>query len=442
MQDFQDAGLHDCNLKMAYGEKSIELPFQIRLNDFILERYPGSMSPSSYASEVTLIDRTNGVSQNHRIFMNNVLDYGGYRFFQSSYDRDEKGTILSVNHDFWGTWISYAGYILLAIGFLFTLTSHSSRYYIVRQLIKEARSRRKSVSALLILILGTPFFSFSQNTSQSISDAHAGKFSRLIVQTPDGRFEPVHTLAFDVMHKIARRDEFDIAGRGKMNALQVMMDMILNPEFWKQQKIIYVREKSVSEVLGIPGKYASLNDFLDEKGNYKLMDFVSTAYRKEPSAQNTFDKEVIKVDERANIFMMVIQGSMLKLFPVPGAPDNSWVSWNDTLSMIPLTGALKALNEDLQLEHYNYSTLFRYYLTDVVKAAQTGDYTHADKVCGYLDNIQRQSAAAPLLPEPTTGRSSVVSSAVFTGQPGTKASGFQPRAMPLAPCIAPSCCSA
>ncbi len=38
--------------------------------------------------------------------MNNVLDYKGYRFFQASYDTDELGTVLSVNHDRLGT-ISY-----------------------------------------------------------------------------------------------------------------------------------------------------------------------------------------------------------------------------------------------------------------------------------------------------------------------------------------------
>ena len=45
--------------------------------------------------------------------MNNVLNYKGYRFFQSSYDKDEKGTILSVNFDWWGTLITYIGYFLL-----------------------------------------------------------------------------------------------------------------------------------------------------------------------------------------------------------------------------------------------------------------------------------------------------------------------------------------
>ena len=47
--------------------------------------------------------------------MNNILNYGGFRFFQSSYDKDEKGTVLSVNHDKWGTIVTYIGYIFLAV---------------------------------------------------------------------------------------------------------------------------------------------------------------------------------------------------------------------------------------------------------------------------------------------------------------------------------------
>ena len=80
---------------LAYGSKYYKTPFYLELNDFQLERYQNSNSPSSFASEVTLLD---GVSlKDHRIYMNNVLDYQGYRFFQSSYDKDELGTVLSVN---------------------------------------------------------------------------------------------------------------------------------------------------------------------------------------------------------------------------------------------------------------------------------------------------------------------------------------------------------
>jgi hypothetical protein len=96
-------------LSIAYGAKQIQLPFSIQLRDFILDRYPGTNSASSYASEVTLIDPPRQVKRDQRIFMNNILNYRGYRFFQSSFDQDELGTVLSVNHDYWGTKVSYPG---------------------------------------------------------------------------------------------------------------------------------------------------------------------------------------------------------------------------------------------------------------------------------------------------------------------------------------------
>ena len=48
-------------LKFGFGNKPIELPFSLYLKDFIFEKYPGSESPSSYKSEVTLIDEKNSV---------------------------------------------------------------------------------------------------------------------------------------------------------------------------------------------------------------------------------------------------------------------------------------------------------------------------------------------------------------------------------------------
>ena len=93
---------------LEWGSKTYTLPFAIELIEFQLERYPGSMSPSSYASEVKVVDKENGVELPYRIYMNNVLDYKGFRFFQSSYDKDELGTILSVNQDP-GKWPTYLG---------------------------------------------------------------------------------------------------------------------------------------------------------------------------------------------------------------------------------------------------------------------------------------------------------------------------------------------
>ena len=84
------------------------------------------MSPSSYAAEISILE--NDTESQHRIFMNNVLQHGGFRLFQSSYDKDEKGTILSVNHDWWGTLITYIGYALMTLGMILVFLTKKTRF--------------------------------------------------------------------------------------------------------------------------------------------------------------------------------------------------------------------------------------------------------------------------------------------------------------------------
>jgi cytochrome c-type biogenesis protein CcsB len=399
---YQDAGIDKMNIKMAYGEKEIDLPFSLYLDKFVLERYPGSNSPSSFLSEVTLVDQPKNVNEKHKIFMNNVLDYRGYRFFQTSYDQDEEGTVLSVNHDEYGTIVTYLGYFLMGLGFVLTLFNKNSRYRVLSHTIKKIRNKRKTAavtgSMLLVFLLGSITGNAQNEGVKHVSAAHAEQFGYLVVQTVNGRFEPLNTLAFDVLHKISRKDEFEVNGAGTMNAMQVFLDIPLNGEFWKTQKIIYIREKSVQDVLGIDGKYASFNDFFDEKQNYKLREIAEKSFRKKPSEQNTFDKEVIKVDERANVFMMAIQGSMLKIFPSSLTPNHSWVSWDDSLARIPMTGGVTLMNQDLQLPIFNVTNMMGLYFQEVYKSTRSGNYSRPEKILGYINSLQRQSATANMIP--------------------------------------------
>ncbi len=394
----QNLNFDDLQLQIGYGEKPIELPFSILLKDFILDRYAGSMSPSSYASEVTLIDTRNNLKEDHRIFMNNVLDYNKYRFFQSSYDRDEKGTILSVNHDYYGTKITYLGYLLLIIGFILTLFNKHSRFYMLARKINEIKLNRKAGTLLSAFLIGITMLSFGQQAPlKPVSLDHADKFGHLLSQTYDGRFEPVHSLAYDVMHKISRKDKFDIEGKGKMNAIQILLDMILFPDFWKQQRMIYVREKSVQDIIGVNSEYATFLDFFGSNNEYKLQKFVDEAFRKKQSEQNSFDKEIIKVDERMNIFSMALNGSMLKIFPDQTAENNKWISVDDQASVIPLLGSVTIINEDLQLRQFNYRNMMIAYIAEVSAGITSGDYSKADKILGYISSIQRKSAGTELL---------------------------------------------
>ena len=154
------------NLKvsLSYGSKTIKTPFSIHLDDFQLERYPGSTSPSAYASEVQVIDGEERLL--HRIFMNNVLDYKGYRFFQASYDTDELGTVLSVNHDALGTNVTYLGYFLMMIGMFFTLFGKGSRFTQINQKLKKLKNK---TALVLLMFLSITSSSFSQQKDPVIN---------------------------------------------------------------------------------------------------------------------------------------------------------------------------------------------------------------------------------------------------------------------------------
>jgi cytochrome c-type biogenesis protein CcsB len=387
------------NIKLRYGNKLVEVPFSLYLNDFILEKYPGSESPSSYKSEVTLIDEKNNVKEDHSIYMNNVLDYEKYRFFQSSYDNDLKGTVLSVNHDFWGTVVSYFGYFLLTLGFIFTLFNKNSRFLSLRKLIIDARNKRKAIVLSIILLIGINGIGFSQSNANKIIDAkHADNFGRLFAQTYDGRFAPVQTLAIDLMHKISKKENFTIEGKGKMNAMQVFIDMMAEPQFWQQQKIIYIPQKAIREIVGINTEYASFTDFFDASQNYKLDKYISASFQKKQTEKNKFDKEILKVDERLNIFYMILNGSILKIFPEQDSKNNKWISWDDNPAMIPLTGAISIINEDLQLKTLNYHNLMQAYIFEVQKAMNTNDYSKAEKIISYISDIQKQKSDPTILP--------------------------------------------
>ncbi len=105
-------------LTVAVAPRIIELPYALQLDDFVLQKYPGSNNPATYESYVRIYDPELGIDgRPFHIYMNHPLTHRGSKHFQSSYDTDEKGTILSVNHDP-GKWPTYIGYFLISLGFV------------------------------------------------------------------------------------------------------------------------------------------------------------------------------------------------------------------------------------------------------------------------------------------------------------------------------------
>lgn len=391
--------------RMAYGALPVKTPFYIYLRDFQLERYPGSNSPASYASEITVIDDSLKVQFDKRIFMNSVMDYRNYRFFQSSYDPDEMGTRLSVNQDFWGTNISYFGYLLLILGMIFTLMAPASRFRQVSKLFAKADERKKllakNASTLALIAMAFVPLASAQDSldihthqeaaideeflkqQQIISTTpidlnHAKKLELMVIQDFDGRFKPFQTLALEVLHKIHRKDTYN-----GLTATQVLMELMFNLEFIKNEKLIVVNNLDIRTKLGISGKHASYADFFDhETDTYILENDVALANQKPESKRNEWDKQIIKVNERVQI----LGGSIyyLRIFPVRGAPNNTWYTPFDPSAPYQTVDSLMP-------------KLFFDYINSIRIGKLTGDYSNADEYLTYILTYQR-AVSADIMP--------------------------------------------
>ena len=316
------ASVGNAKLEFTYGADPIYLPFALKLVEFQLEKYPGSESPASFASELILLDSERNISRNERVFMNNTLNYRGFKFFQSSYDQDEKGTILSVNADQLGTIVTYIGYFLLGLGFILALFSKTSYFHrLIGRLNEYSKTAVSVVFLLLLLNVGHASANSSEIAAIPRVDAELVKdFSELWVQGPDGRIEPVSTLASEVLRKITRKSDF--YGR---SAEEVMLGLHLYPELWRNVSLVKVSNEQLMEMLGVTEGRIPLTAFFDEKGSYKLLEQVKAAYAKAPAFRNMLEKEIINVDERVNICFMVINGELFALFPGP-AREDKWLA--------------------------------------------------------------------------------------------------------------------
>lgn len=375
----RDFRFRDLNASLSYGSRTVLLPFRVHLYDFILERYPGTNSAASYASEVRLEDPRNGFELDYRIFMNHILDYDGYRFFQSSFDQDEKGTYLSVNHDFWGTWVSYLGYFLLTVGLVMVMFSKKSRFYWVSQQVKKLRNH---AAAMLVLCTGlaVPAATAQQAdyTGKVVQEAHTELFSRIVVQDHNGRMKPMHTLSREIMRKLARKERMF-----GLNADQILLGMLADSRDWERVKMVKIgKHEKLKELLGTRDERASYSDFFDEKGGYKLRDETRRAYNLQPIDRGVYEKELMKLDERVNILSMAFSGRLLRIIPVPGDENNTWIA------------SMPAGHNQAQLKNPVADKFFAAYPVALREAMETGDYSLVDQVVRELDQYQREKGGA------------------------------------------------
>ncbi len=368
--------LNNERVYLAYGQKTMKIPFEIHLNDFVIDRYPGSQSPSSFSSHVTIKQEGEKPIPYH-IYMNNILSMEGFRFYQSSYDSDEKGTILSVNHDSAGTAVTYIGYFLLTLGLILTLFSKHT--FLWNTKIKKAAG---ATIALLLLVTLTNTNIFAQkhqhisNKQKFVSQKHAENFGKILVQGRQGRTKPLNTLASDMVRKISRSSS--VAG---LSPIQFFLELHLNPQYWARVPFIKIGNDGVKNLLGIRSDYAAYSDIVDAGKGYKLSGMTEKIYAKSPSDRNKMDKEIIKVDERVNICYGIFSNRYMNIFPVQDTSKDKWQSPSD---------APKFMNNK-EDSAFVASVIPVYYET-VREAKQTGNYEQANEIIEGIRLFQKQNA--------------------------------------------------
>lgn len=426
---YKQVTMDGLNIMVGFGPKVYNTPFALKLDDFVMETYPGSSSPSAYESHIKIIDE--GKQTPYKIYMNHVLNHGGYRFFQSSFDPDRMGTVLSVNHDFWGTLISYIGYTLLFSGMFIIFFWKGTHFWKLNKMLKDVNKKRATMVVLLFLSLGlnaqkiethgttdgsrehvhvegdghTHDMAQTQSAPQQnslaapltkmkvitadeiiarnkISEEHADKFGYLLVQNFEGRIVPINTEALDILRKLYKKDAFRGTDGKSLTANQWFLSINTDTPSWTMVPIIYVGSKGGDELKNKTKAnddgYTSLMNLFpaDANGNltYILDHDYNLAFRKKPADQTNYDKEVISVNERVQIFNEFFSGQFMRIVPVKNDANHTWHSWLD-----------QKFEPDMESQQ-----VMGPYFAEALAAQKSGDWSKADAELAKLSEYQQK----------------------------------------------------
>ena len=208
----------------------------------------------------------------------------------------------------------------------------------------------------------------------------------LVIQGFDGRMEPFDTVSRELLNKIYRADNYKAPNGEILNHNAAALSFMLNQSYWRRAPIIKVSEPELKKILGMDEKqsHASMMDFFEFKGGesyYKLDKMVEEINRKPLGNRGVLDKEIIKVNERVNVFYSAFMGDYFRIIPVKNAKNNEW------LSPLYLGDALD------QNESAEVKKMMGIFVSSVVYAQESGDWSGAEKMLSYVKKYQAQNGA-------------------------------------------------
>lgn len=374
-----------------------QLPFGIRLDRFEVAYHEGTTSAADYISHITVTDGTSlsadGGTRSAVVSMNRIYSHRGVRLYQSDYDPDMQGSILALNADPWGIPVTYLGYALLFIAFLWSLADPAGAF---RRLLRSPAVRE---SVLIMTVLMVPA-GLSPASAAMSSDAGGGErklpvlpketaeeFGRLHV-LHNGRICPVQTLAVDFTRKLCGKASYE-----GLTAEQVLTGFMLWRDRWFDEPIIKMKRGPLRETLMLPER-CSVNTFFNrDMGGYILGPYVQENMA---GASDKFHKDVAAVDDRLMMIMEVTRGALLKLYPYTADGATTWYAPTDKpAATVPAPNAMYIANA----------------IPLLAEAAGDGDTERATMLIGKMKRYQEKNGGVSL-PSPLQTKAERIYNAV------------------------------
>ena len=341
------------------GMRVAHLPFQLRLDNFNIIYHEGTQAAADYETHFTIVE---GLQQTEaRVSMNNIFSHRGYRLYQSSYDEDNRGSVLAMNADPWGIPVTYVGYALLFFSLVYMLIDPRGTF---RRLLRSPLLQR---AALLILIFHCSLFTC--HAAPTLTREQADAFARLHILY-NNRICPIETYALDFTKKLYGKRHY-----GSYSATQVLLGFIFWGDEWSKEPIVKIKRGDLKSQLDLP-TYCSVDFFFNEAmGGYIIGPYLKEYYN---GQQDGFHKQAAQIDEKLSLVMDLRRGTPLKLFP---ANASSWIAPTDALpaGINPADSAY-------------ITTVFN----NLYQDALSGNYAHFGQIVKTISDYQQKHGAASL----------------------------------------------
>ena len=284
------------------GMKEEKLPFSLCLQNFEAKMHDGTQAVADYSSKFTVVDgneKSEGL-----VSMNNIYSHRSYRFYQSSYDEDGKGSVLAINADPFGIPVTYTGYALLFLSLIWMLLDPKGGY---RKLLASPLLKKGALGIALLLSVGNLQAAETGALDHAVLPKEtAEKFGELNILYND-RICPIQTYALDFCKKI-----YGARSYKGLTAEQVLSGWIFYGDEWAKEPFIRVKSGELKSTLNLPD-YCSVSQFFNkDMGGYTIGQYVQEYYN---GAQDKFHHQAGDIDGKIQLIMDLRRGVSLKVLP-------------------------------------------------------------------------------------------------------------------------------